>query len=107
MNKENDKDQQFPQGHFIGMWLGIGIAVFSGLGIPLSIAMGHFAFIGIGPAIGVAIGLAVGQAVENKHRQEGRIRPLTDAEKKTRRTRIASGLAILVLGFLILLLRVV
>jgi len=51
--KENNKE--YPEGHFVGMWMGIGVAIFSGLGIPLSIATGNPGLIGIGPAIGVAL----------------------------------------------------
>jgi len=34
--EENNK--KYPEGHFVGMWMGIGVAIFSGLRIPLSIA---------------------------------------------------------------------
>jgi len=33
--EENNK--LYPEGHFVWMWMGIGVAMFSGIGIPLSI----------------------------------------------------------------------
>ena len=68
--QENNKD--YPAGHFVGMWMGIGAAIFSGLGIPLSIATENMGLIGIGPAIGVAFGLAVGASIEAKYKKEGK-----------------------------------
>ena len=53
---KND-DLKIPEGQIIAKWMGIGIAIFAGLGIPLSIITSNFAFIGIGPALGVAVGL--------------------------------------------------
>ena len=96
--EENNK--KYPQGHFLGMWMAIGVAIFSGLGIPLSIATGNTAFIGIGPAIGVAFGLALGASIEAKHKKEGKIRPLTEEEKKRRKIGIMAGIVILSLGVL-------
>jgi len=103
-----DVDKKYPEGHFIGMWIGICIAIFSGLGVPLSFATNNPGLIGIGPAIGVSIGVAIGSSVESKYRREGKIRPLTQKEKKGRRTALFIGLAILIAGiaiFLVLLLK--
>jgi len=97
-------EKKFPKGHFVGMWMGIGIAIFSGFGIPLSIITEHFGFIGIGPAIGVAFGLLIGQSIENKHNKEGRIRPLTETEKRKRKIAVIVGIALFTLGVLALLL---
>jgi hypothetical protein len=36
MEKKNEK---YPEGHFVGIWMGIGIAIFSGVGVPLSIVL--------------------------------------------------------------------
>ena len=102
---ETNNSRKYPEGHFLGMWMGIGIAIFSGLGIPLSIATKNFSFMGIGPALGVAFGLSVGQAVENKYKKENRIRPLTEKEKKRRNMAVMAGLAILALGVLLFLWR--
>lgn len=103
--KENNR--KYPEGHFVGMWMGIGIAIFSGLGIPLSITTGNTGLIGIGPALGVAFGLAIGSSIEAKYKKEGKIRLLTEEEKKRRKTGIIAGIVILSLGvlsFLVLIL---
>ena len=96
--KENNK--KYAEGHFVGMWMGIGTAIFSGLGIPLSIATGNTGLIGIGPGLGVAFGLAVGSSIEAKHKKEGKIRPLTEEEKKRRKMGIIAGIVVLSLGVL-------
>jgi hypothetical protein len=65
--EENNK--KYPEGHFIGMWMVIGIAI-SGLCIPLSIITGNPGFIAIGPAIGVSVGLAIGSGIEAKYQKK-------------------------------------
>jgi len=100
-----NNDQKYPEGHFVRMWMGIGIAVFSGVGIPLSIVLKIPGLIGIGPAIGVAFGSALGQSIESKYKKEGKIRPLTEDEKRKRRILVIVGISGFVLGLLILLLR--
>lgn len=112
MNNNNEQangNQQFPQSHFKKLWMGLGIAIFSGLGVPISIIAGNFAFIGIGPAIGVAVGASIGMAIEKKKESQGLIRPLTDAEKKQRKALSIIGTIVLLAGmtafFLLLLLR--
>jgi hypothetical protein len=102
---ETNNSKKYPEGHFIGMWMGIGIAIFSGLGIPLSIATKNYGFMGIGPALGVAFGLSIGQAIENKYKKENRIRPLTEEEKKRKKFAVMAGLAIFAFGVLVFLLR--
>lgn len=99
-----NKNETYPEGHFLGLWMGIGIAMFSGFVIPLSIALDNPGFIGAGPALGAAFGLALGQAVENKYKEEGRIRPLTDSEKKRKKIAVAAGVAILTVGVIISIL---
>ena len=102
-----DSNEKFPEGHFVGMWMGIAIAIFTGVGVPLSIATGNPGLIGIGPAIGVAFGLSVGSAIEAKHKKEGKIRPLTEDEREKRKKAVTLGFVILialaVLGFVIFL----
>jgi hypothetical protein len=102
MEKNNGK---YPEGHFVGMWMGIGIALFSGVGVPLSIALKTPGLMGIGPALGVAVGLSVGQSIESKYKREGKIRPLTEDEKKKRKRLVLAGISVLVLGLLVFLLR--
>ncbi|MDD3421558.1 MAG: hypothetical protein PHS47_04590, partial [Methanocellales archaeon] len=93
--EEKEKNKTYPEGHFVGMWMGIGIAIFSGFGIPLSIATGNPGFMGIGPAIGVAFGLAIGSSIEAKYEKEGKIRPLTKDEKHKREMLVTAGIAVL------------
>jgi hypothetical protein len=100
----SDKVESYPEGHFIGLWMALGIAIFSGFGIPLSIITDNPGFIGIGPAIGVAFGLSIGQSLENKYKKEGKIRPLTDSEKKNKKNAVTIGIITLSLGVLIFVL---
>ena len=100
--EENNK--QYPEGHFVWMWMGIGVAIFSGIGIPLSIASENLGFMGIGPAIGVAIGLAIGSSIEARYKKEGKIRPLSEKEKKRQKMGITAGIMILSLLALIFLI---
>ena len=100
MQKNNEK---YPEGHFVGMWMGIGIALFSGIGVPFSIALKNPGLLGIGPALGVAFGLSLGQSIESKYKKEGKIRPLTEDEKKKRRRLVIAGICVLVFGALIFL----
>jgi len=102
--QENNK--KYPKGHFVGMWMGIGTAIFSGLGIPVSIATGNIGLIGIGPALGVAFGLAIGSSIEAKYKKEGKIRPLTEEEKKRKKIGIIAGIVILSVGVVSLLILV-
>jgi predicted RND superfamily exporter protein len=76
------------------------MAIFSGIGIPLSIITNNYAFIGIGPAIGVAVGIGIGQSIESKYREEGRLRPLNATEKRTRKRVVIAGMVFLCLGIL-------
>ena len=104
MNKEPDSQQQkFPKGHFVRMWTGLGMAIFSGLGVPLSIVADNFAFIGIGPAIGVAFGISIGQSIENNKEKAGLIRPLTEEEQRTRRKLTITAGVLIGLGVALLL----
>ena len=103
-----EEEKKYPEGHFIGIWMGIGIAIFSGIGVPISIATNNNAFMGIGPALGVAFGLSIGQGIENKYKKEGKIRPLTEEEKKRKKLAVLAGIIMLILGvatFLFMLLR--
>jgi len=100
MNDNSKENKKYPEGHFVGLWTGLGIAMFAGLGVPLSIALDNFAFIGIGPAIGVGVGIAIGQSIEDKKKKEGKIRPLTEDEKKNRKKLLFFTIALLVLGII-------
>lgn len=87
------------------MWIGIGIAIFTGVGVSLSVALNMPGLLEIGPAIGVALGVAIGQSIENKYRKEGKIRSQTRDERKKRKILITAGVSILILGILIFLLK--
>jgi hypothetical protein len=110
-NNLDNNSEKFPKGQFVGMWMGIGIAIFSGLGIPISIITENYGFIGIGTAIGIVFGLLIGQSIENKYSREGRIRPLTESEKINRQVAlnlgkkiaITIGIALLTIGILFFL----
>jgi len=99
----NKPEKQYPEGHFIGMWIGIGIAICTGFGLPLAIATGHNGLMAIGPAIGVSIGVAIGSSIEAKRKEEGLIRPLTDKEKKDRKVLIYGLVAFFLLAFIVLI----
>ena len=105
-NAGEGDNKKYPQGHFIGLWTGMGVAFFAGIGVPLSIAVDNFAFIGIGPAIGIAIGISIGQAMENKYEKEGKIRPLNAAEKRRRKVLFWTMVGILLLGIAALLIMI-
>jgi phosphate/sulfate permease len=102
------KEKKYPEGHFINLWMVLGIIIFSGFGIPISIATENPGFIGIGPALGVAVGLSIGAGIEAKMKKEGKIRSLTKEEKKKRQKMVTAGLVILtaaaLLGLVLFLL---
>jgi len=94
--------ESYPEGHFVGLWIGIMIACFSGVGVPLAIATGNTGMLGVGPGVGVAVGVAVGSSVEARYRQSGRIRARTEQELQLgRRLTWALGL-IAILGLVTL-----
>jgi cadmium resistance protein CadD (predicted permease) len=100
-----ENSEKYPEGQFVGMWMGIGLAIFTGVGLPLSIALKIPGLMGIGPALGIAFGLSVGQSIESKYKREGKIRPLTEDEKKKRKRLVIAGICVLLLGLLVFLLR--
>ena len=100
----DDIDKKYPEGHFVGMWMGIGIALFAGFGVPLSIILDNPGFIGIGPGLGVGFGLAIGQAIENKYKKEGRIIPKPESDPKKMSPYLIFGLVVLIVAGVILAL---
>ena len=99
-----NNNKTYPEGHFIGLWMAISIAIFTVIGLPLSIIFDMLGFMGIGPALGVAIGLSIGSAIEGKYKAEGRIRPLTEEEKRKRQYAVLAGIAVLSLGVIVFIL---
>ena len=97
---ESDKEKLYPKGHFTGMWMGLGIAIFSGIGVPISFITGNPGLIGIGPAIGIAIGISIGQGIEKKYEKEGRMRPLNDEEIARKKRMLIVASALLILGII-------
>lgn len=57
-------------------------------------------FIGFGPLFGVSIGVAIGAALEQQHKAD--IRSLTAAEQQMRRRATWAGVALVVVGLLVL-----
>jgi len=100
-----ESNKQYPEGHFVGMWMGIGIAIFTGVGVSIAFATGNPGLSGIGPALGVSIGLAIGSGIEAKYKKEGKIRPLTEEEEKRKKIAVTAGVVILLLGTLFFLIR--
>ena len=95
-------DEKYPEGQLVAQWIGIGIALFAGVGVVLATATDTPGLIGIGPAIGVAVGAAIGSSLERRYRREGRIRPLTDAERARQKRVRWVGVALLVAGLAVL-----
>jgi len=91
----------YPKGQIMGMWMAIGIALSSGIGIPLSIVTDNPGLIAIGPAIGVAIGTALGASMEARYEKKGLIRPLSEQERTSRRYITIVGLVIFAVGLLV------
>lgn len=91
-----DNNKKYPEGYFIGIGVAMGIP----FGIPMGIALGNPGFIGTG----IPIGLAIGIALEEKYKNEGRIRPLNEDEKKTRKLALIAGIGALILGIIVFLM---
>jgi hypothetical protein len=90
--------KEYPEGQLVATWIGIGIALFAGVGVVFATATDNPGLIGIGPALGVAVGAGIGAGLENKARQQGRIRELTPAERRRQRRAVWIGVAILLTG---------
>jgi ABC-type Fe3+ transport system permease subunit len=78
-----EEEGRYPEGHWMGVGLGIGIALGVGVAVPIGIAMDNLGLgLALGPGFGLAIGVAIGSSLEQRHRDE--IRPLTDRERRSR-----------------------
>lgn len=94
--------KEYPEGQLVATWMGIGIALFAGVGVVFATATDNAGLIGIGPALGVAVGAGIGAGLENKARQEGRIRELSAAERRRQRRSRWIGVAILLAGLAVM-----
>ncbi|PLW91929.1 MAG: hypothetical protein C0592_13380 [Marinilabiliales bacterium] len=99
-----DQEKTYPKGHFVSKWMVLGMAMFSGIGVPLSVVADNFSFIGIGPAIGVGFGAGIGAMIEKKYEREGRIRPMNEQETKRKKWGVILGFVFLIAGVVALLL---
>jgi len=93
--------EKIPEGQLIGQWIGIGIALGAGIGVPIGLAIGNPAFFSFGLPIGLTIGVAIGSVQEKKAKEEGRIRPLTAQEKKSKERAIYIMIGTLILGVIV------
>ncbi|MFC1565397.1 hypothetical protein ACFL4B_00410 [Candidatus Neomarinimicrobiota bacterium] len=100
----NKIDKKYPEGHFVGKWMGLCIAICSIIGIPLSVIAKSPGLIGIGPAIGVAIGVAIGSSIEGRYKKAGRIRPLTKQERYNKNIAVFAGIVLFLLGCAVFIL---
>jgi hypothetical protein len=80
-----NEEKKYPEGRFKSMWMLIGIAIFSAIGIPLRFALDIPMLIGAGPLVGAIFGMLVGERVETKHREAGHLRPLNDKEVRNKK----------------------
>lgn len=92
----------YPEGQLVATWIGIGMALFAGVGVVFATATDNPGLIGIGPALGVAVGAGIGAGLENKAREEGRIRDLTPAERRRQRRAMGIGVAIVLVGLAVM-----
>ena len=98
----------YPQGHFLGLGMALGILASLLVGFTISIVFEMPELLGLWPAVGVIIGLVSGKLIEDKYKREGKIRPVTEAEEKKRKKAVkiavfAGVLAlILIIGILLL-----
>ena len=93
-----EKNKKYPEGHFMGLWIGISLAIFTGGWLPICIILENPGLMGIGPALGMAVGVAIGQSIEEKYKNQGKIKPLTKKEKKTRKATVIIGIMVFFLG---------
>lgn len=92
--EEYQRTGKHPKGHYLGWGMVIGF----GIGMPLGIATDNIA---LGPAMGLPIGVAIGAALEKKHEDE--LRPLTEQEEKYQKLAVISGVGLLIAGIVVFL----
>ncbi len=97
------EEKKYPEGHFKSMWMMIGIASFSAIGIPLSFILNMQSLIGVGPLVGVILGMIIGERYETKHKEAGNLRQLTDKEVRNKKILIIVIFFTGLIGFAVLL----
>ncbi len=93
------KNKKYPEGHFIGLWMLLGLL----FGLPFAFAFGGTQFVGVGFSIGACFGLIMGFVMETKYKKEGKIRPLTNDEKKKRKIAEIVGIVAVIVALAIFL----
>lgn len=81
----------------------IAMAVGMPLGLAVGLAFGEPAFMAVGVGIGAAAGLAVGAGIESDLKKRGRIRALSEQERRRRRVFAIAGIAVGLVLFVTLL----
>lgn len=97
--------KRYPENHFIGLGIGTGIALFSGIGVPLGISLGIPSLMVVLPALGIALGLITGAAIESKYKKKGQIEPMTKEEKQFQVKGVIIGLIIFCIGLAVFMIR--
>lgn len=95
-DSDESKNKKYPEGYFVNQWMAIGISIGVAFGIPL----GNIA---LGIPIGVGVGVAIGAGVEQRYKEKGLIRPMTDEEKKCKKRNVFVAISILLIVLIALL----
>ncbi|PLX00309.1 MAG: hypothetical protein C0594_15835 [Marinilabiliales bacterium] len=98
-----NNDGKYPKGHFVRKWMILGIAIFGGLGVPLSVVADNKGFIGLGPAIGLAFGVIIGSIIERKYKDKGLLTENKEDDSKVKKLLLSALIAIgiILLAFII------
>lgn len=101
-NKNAPDESSHPKGH----WMGVGIVIGLGIGMPAAFLFGIIfdnmaVSISLGPALGIGTGTAVGAFLEKKHAAD--TRELTEHERNNNRVVTIAGGIVFLLGIFVLL----
>jgi hypothetical protein len=93
--------QKHPEGYWMNQGIAIGISIGVAIGVAIGVVLGNIAIgIPIGLGSGVGIGAAIGASLEARNKEN--VRPLTEGEIRGRRMAAILGIAILLLGLVVL-----
>lgn len=96
-----EKKKTYPQGHWMGVGIAIGMIFGTAIFFIADLLTGEFgSMFFLGPGVGVAMGVAIGSAFEEKYKKTGQVRELTAQEKKSKSRMVTLGILILVMGAL-------